>query len=65
MKIFKNKWSKWQHVIYVEHFTAGINTYEILKRTNLESGLVQYRRIYIGDCVHGLASMLKNNLINK
>lgn len=61
MNIFKNKWSKWEHITYVEHFTAGIKTYEILKRINVDSGLVQYKRVYIDDCVHGLAGMLKAN----
>lgn len=60
MELFKKrKWSKYEHVIFVEDFRAGNKTYEILKRVDELTGETQYKRIYIKDCVHGLASKLR------
>ena len=59
----KRKWSKWQHIMFVQDFRSGIKTYEIMRRECEITGLTQYRRIYVKQCVHGLVTAL-NNWIN-
>jgi hypothetical protein len=54
----KHDWGKWEHVMYVEDFRAGIKNFEILRRECKLTGLTQYRRVYVKSCVHGLTSKL-------
>jgi len=61
MSIFtKRKWSPYEHVAFVEDFRAGISVYEILKRQDYNTGLTQYKRVYVKNCVHGLAHKLNS-----
>ena len=61
MNIFtKRKWSQYKHITFVEDFRAGIKVYEILKREDFNTGLTQYKRVYVKDCVHGLVSKLNS-----
>ena len=53
----KHEWSKWEHVMFVEDFSSQKN-FEILRRECQLTGLTEYRRIYVKDCVHGLMSRL-------
>ena len=54
----KRRWSKYEHVMFVEDFRSGINNFEILRRKCEVTGLTQYKRIYIKGCVHNLTSRL-------
>ena len=54
----KRRWSKYEHVMFVEDFRSGINNFEILRRKCEITGLTQYKRIYIKGCVHNLTSRL-------
>ena len=54
----KHEWSRWEHVMFVEDFQSGIKNYEILRRECLLTGLTQYRRVYVKDCVHDLTAKL-------
>jgi hypothetical protein len=66
MKIFKNNnWSKWEHVIFIEGFTAGIPTFELLKRINLDTGLTEYKKVKVSSCVHNLSSKLTEQFKKK
>jgi hypothetical protein len=66
MKLFKKRnWSNWQHVLFLEHFQAGIPTTELMKRTCKDSGLNQYKEVKISKTVHNLSSSLKNQLTAK
>ena len=54
--IFKRKkWSKWEHVFFVEDYQAGNKTREILRRVCENTGDVQYKRRYVDRCSHDLA----------
>ncbi len=57
MAMFK-KWTKWEHIMFVEDFMAGIKTYELLRRVDQKSGLTQWKRVYVKDCVHSLTGKL-------
>ena len=61
----KRNWTKWEHVMFVEDFRAGISTYEILMRTDTDTGLTEYRKVYVKDCVHSLCQLLTNWWNNK
>lgn len=54
----KHEWGKWEHVIFVQDFSAGIPNYEILRRVCKLTNLTQYRSVYVKDCVHGLTYQL-------
>jgi len=54
----KRKWSKYEHVMFVEDFRAGIKTYELLIRTDELSGETDYKKIYVKSCVHYLCGSL-------
>lgn len=54
----KRRWSKYEHVMFVEDFRSGINNFEILRRKCEVTGLTQYKRIYIKGCVHDLTNRL-------
>ncbi len=56
----KRKWSKYEHVMFVEDFRSGIKTYEILKRTDEITGFTQYKRVFVKSCVHNLSYLLNN-----
>ncbi len=56
----KRKWSKWEHVMYLEDFQSGIPTFELIKRTCEETNLPEYRKVKIASCVHNLANKLTN-----
>lgn len=66
MKLFKkNNWSKWEHVMFVEDFRVGIPTFELLKRTDLDTGLTQYKKIKVASCVYNLHFNLQKLLTKK
>lgn len=46
--------------MFVEDFSAGIPTYELLIRTDANTGLNQWKRVYVGKCIHSLCSMLNS-----
>ena len=61
----KRKWSKWQHISFVQDFRSGIDTIELLRREDELTGLVEWKRIYVKNCVHNLFVMLTNLWNNK
>jgi hypothetical protein len=66
MKLFKkNNWSKYEHIMFVEDFRAGIPTFEILKRTDLDTGLTEYKKVKVSSCVHDLYLKLTEQFKNK
>ena len=67
MKLFKRRnWSNWEHILYVESFKAGIPTHQLLGRQCQDTGLTEYKNIYIDSCVHDLANRLtERKLKNK
>lgn len=54
----KRNWSKWVHVCFVEKFTSGIPTYQILVREDTDTGLKQYKMVFVASCVHNLSRTL-------
>ena len=56
----KRKWSKWEHIGFVQDFRAGISTFELLRREDEITGLVEWKRIYVKDCVHNLVLLLSD-----
>lgn len=56
----KREWSKYEHVMFIEHFTGGIKTYELLRKVDAISGETKYKQIYVGSHVHRLSGMLTN-----
>ena len=54
----KKNWQKWEHITFVEEFTAGIQTYELLRRVCLETGDIEWKRIKVKNCVHSLSNTL-------
>lgn len=66
MKLFKkNNWSKWEHVMFLEDFRAGIPTFELLKRADLDTGLTEYKKVKVASCVFNLYSKLTEEFKNK
>lgn len=63
--LWKREWSKWEHVMYVEDFRAGIKNFEILRRECNLTGLTQYKSVYVKDCVHGLTAKLSQYIADK
>jgi hypothetical protein len=61
----KHDWGKWEHVMYVEDFRAGIKNFEILRRECKLTGLTQYRCVFVNSCVHGLTTNLTAWLSSK
>jgi len=59
----KKNWQKWEHITFIEEFTPGIQTYELLRRVCLETGDVEWKRIKVKNCVHSLSSILNNKFI--
>jgi hypothetical protein len=57
MAMFK-KWTKWEHIMFVEDYRADIKTYELLRRVDQKSGLTQWKRVYVKDCVYSLTEKL-------
>ncbi|MBO0947336.1 hypothetical protein [Fibrella forsythiae] len=58
-------WGKWEHVLYVDDFRTGNKTYELLRRECERTGLTQYRRVYVKQCVHNLGARLTAWLLSK
>lgn len=54
----KRKWSKWEHISFVQDFRSGIKTVELLRREDELTGLVEWKRIYVKSCVHNLVGLL-------
>lgn len=48
-----------------EEVGAGITTFELLKRTDLDTGLTQYKKVIIAKCVHNLQFRLTEIFKNK
>lgn len=66
MKLFKkNNWSKYEHVMFIEDFRGGIPTFELLKRTDLDTGLTEYKQVKVSSCVHNLNLKLTEQFKNK
>lgn len=66
MKLLKkNNCSKWEHVMFIEDFRGGIPTFELLKRTDLDTGLTEYKQVKVSSCVHNLHSKLTEQYKNK
>lgn len=61
LDIFKKRnWGKWQHINFVEEFTAGNSVYELLRRECLDTGDIQWKRVKVKDCVHHLCALLNS-----
>ena len=60
----KRNWSNWESVCFVEKFNVGCPTYELLRRTD-DTGLVQWKMVFIGSSVHGLAQKALQAVIKK
>lgn len=43
----KHKWTKWQHIMFVEMLYCTEKTHELLRRECLITGLIQYKQIVI------------------
>lgn len=54
----KKNWQKWEHIIFVEDFNSGIQTYELLRRVCLKTGDVEWKRLKVKNCVHSLSHTL-------
>jgi len=54
----KRNWTKWEHVMFVEDSRAGFTTYELFKRTDINSGLSEWKKVYVSKCVHSLTYLL-------
>ena len=66
MKLFKkNNWSNWEHVMFIEDFRSGIKTFELLKRTDLDTGFPEYAQVKVSSCVHNLHLKLTEQFKNK
>ena len=52
------KWTKYEHVAFVEDRREGRKVYEILRKENIKTGESKYKRVYVKDCVHGLSQKL-------
>lgn len=53
--MFKKKnFSKYEHVMFVEDFRSGVRVFDLLVRYNLDTGLPEYKRVYVKKCVHRL-----------
>lgn len=66
MKLFKkNNWSKWEHVMFVEDFTTGRPTFELLKRTDLDTNVTEYKKVKVSSCFQNLHSILTEQFKNK
>jgi hypothetical protein len=62
MKILKkNNWSKWEHVIFIEDYTHGRPTFELLKRINLDNGLTEYNKVKVSSRVRDLSLKLTDH----
>lgn len=46
--------------MFAEDFRAGIKTYELLRREDANTGLVEWKRVFVKDCVHGLSNTLNS-----
>jgi len=56
--MFKKNWTKWEHVMFVEDFRSGIKTFELLRRVDQDTGITQWKRVYVKQCVHSLTHFL-------
>lgn len=54
----KRNWTKYEHVMFVEDFRPGRKTYELLRRVDKDSGITEWKRIYVKTCVHELSHFL-------
>jgi RNase P subunit RPR2 len=59
------KYTKWEHIMFVEDFRAGIKTYEIVRRIHIKTGLPQWKRIYVKQCCHRLWANLTTSFAAK
>lgn len=61
IRLFKiRNWSSWKHVEYVNDY-SNYTHYELLKRTDRNSGETQYKRVKVSAHVHQLSDVLNNN----
>lgn len=51
--------------MFIEDFTGGIPTFDLLKRTDLDTGLTEYKQVKVSSCVHNLHSKLTEQFKNK
>lgn len=56
--IIKRNWTKWEHVMFVQDFRAGIKTFELLRRVDQDSGITEWKRVYVKQCVYSLIYFL-------
>ena len=57
-------WTTWKHVDYVED--CGTHTvFELLKRVNHNTGLTQYKKVFISSPVFNLAQTLNSKQADK
>ena len=54
----KTKWSKWEHVMFVEDWRAGTPAYEILRSVNVKTNGTRYKRVKVGNDVYDLAAKM-------
>ena len=56
----KRNWTKWEHVMFVQEMGSNINTFELLRRVDQNSGVTQYKSVYVKQYVHSLSHSLMN-----
>lgn len=56
----KRDWSKWEHITFAEEFTPGITVYELLRREDVRTGDVEWKKVKVQSCVHNLSSNLRH-----
>ena len=44
--------------MFVEDFRAGIKTFELLRRVDQDSGITEWKKVYVKQCVHSLTHFL-------
>jgi hypothetical protein len=64
LKFKKRNWTKWPHIMFVEEYGTGNKTYQLLARVDLESGLREYKKVFVGDRTHYLAANLNSKFDN-
>jgi len=66
IKLFskKEQWSKWEHVYYFmvvdSLFSGNVITFELLRKTELNSGMTKYTKVFVAKANCDLNSQLNS-----
>lgn len=44
--------------MFIEDFSSGLPTFELLKRISLDNGLTEYKKVFISKRIHNLCFKL-------